>query len=110
MRPTLNTYRDQEHIYTFKKTLTYCTHISTHHRTAVPNLPSHVIPCIQSFYNTYPKDFLRASSSFSNENSHPQAVDYTLPNEIFIYTDASVQNQISAIACVVTDKKGEVIN
>jgi hypothetical protein len=37
-------------------------------------------------------------------------LDHTLPKEIIIYTDASIQNPISAIVWVITNKQGKIIN
>jgi hypothetical protein len=110
MRPAFNIYRDQEHLYSCKKDQIHRILIQTHHKEVVPKLPPHVIPCIKSIYNIYPKEFMRAAVSHLNKSHQVQPSDHTLPEEVIIYTDASIQNQISAIAWVITNKQGKIIS
>jgi hypothetical protein len=98
MRPAFNTYRDQEHLYSCEKAQIHRIHMQTHHKEVVPELPPQVIPCIKSMNNIYPKEFMRAAASHLNNNHQVQTSDHTLSEKIIIYTDASIQNQISAIA------------
>jgi hypothetical protein len=106
MQPAFNTYRDQEHLYSFEKAQIHRIHMQTHHKDVVPQLPPQVIPYIKSIYNIYPQEFMRAAVTH-HKNHQVKTSDHTLPEEIIIYT---IQNQILAIAWVITNKQGKIIN
>jgi hypothetical protein len=110
MRPAFNTYRDQEHLHSCKKDQIHRIHIQTHHKEVVPKLPPQVIPCIKSMYNIYPKEFMRAAVSHLHKSHQVQTSNHSLPEEIIIYTNTSIQNQILVIAWAITNKQGKIIN
>ena len=66
IRPVFNTYIDQDHLYSVEKTEIHRIHMQTHHKETVPQIPSHVIPCIKSMYTIYPKKFMRATATSHN--------------------------------------------
>jgi hypothetical protein len=76
--------------------------ISTH-------IPEISIPCTQSFNILLPQIFKRSIISENMTNQEKSMRIPRLPESVIICTDASVHEDISAIAWVVTDDTGKVI-
>jgi hypothetical protein len=106
IRTMSKTFRDQNYIYTKRKNQILKTNIGTQHQESISTLPSHVIPCVHSFNTIFPTSYMR---SLSENNNNQQETNFILPETILIFTDASVQNQVSAIAWIVTDCKGKIL-
>jgi hypothetical protein len=98
MQTTAITHRDQDYIYSKRAGQLYKTCKSTKTQESISTIPSHVVPYVYSFNTLFPATFQQSKSSSSEIQDIQQIINYSLPDHIIIFTDASVQNQISSIA------------
>lgn len=103
-------YRDQDSTYLLKKHHILQTNINSKQSKEIAVMPPYVIPCKQAFQQIFPSAY---QSTFQNQIikvTESQVLHANFPEEIYIYTDASVKNNISAIAWVVTSTTGTVLH
>jgi hypothetical protein len=109
IRRQYKTYRTQDHVYTQRQDTIMKQNIQDGSQEISTHIPEISIPCIQSFNILLPQTFKRSIISEDMTNQEKSTSIPQLPESVIICTDASVHEDISAIAWVVTDDTGKVI-
>ena len=108
IRRKYTTYRDVDSIYTRRNTLFRKTNLSNGSPSDVPYLPFNAIPCIYSFNTVHPSTYHTSVQDMPNTVS--DQCTYIFPKQIIIATDASLHQGKAAIAWVITDTNGNIID
>jgi hypothetical protein len=108
VRRRYTTYRDHTHIYTTISSGFEKKNRQTSQVQQISTLPDHMIPCLMTPFGVFPKE----NHEQVTQQLLPQEKEQNnpiLPDNIIIVTDASVQHGVSAIAWVISDTNGIIL-
>jgi hypothetical protein len=108
VRRRYTTYRDHNHKYTTINLGFEKKNRQTSQVQQISSLPDHVIPCLVTPFGVFPNEYREKvpQQFLQQEMKHNNLI---LSDNIIIVTDALVQHGVSAIAWVVSDTNGNIL-